>query len=99
LTSQREILSSVQRVTVTTDADWKIEYIDADVCVTEGRGRMVKGDLGGMVDVLGGLIFGGNGEYESLRGLSNAVLGLPEEKEGGMDEAVREALDLVQTKT
>jgi hypothetical protein len=60
---------------------------------------MVKGDLGGMVDVLGGLVFGGKGDYGSARGLSNAVLGLPEEKEGGMDEAVREALGPVQTKT
>ena len=89
LTSQKEILEAVQRVTGTTDADWRIETLDADAYIEEGKAKLARGELAGMVNVLGGMLFKGGmgGDYESVRGTSNAVLGLPQES---LDGAVRE---------
>ena len=57
----------------------------------KGRERVAKGDFGGTVNILGGMIFKGGmgGDYESVKGVSNEVLGLPKVT---LDEAVKEAL-------
>lgn len=90
-TSQREILDAVQRVTGTTDDDWAITTSDQKSYMAEGSARMAKGDFHGLANMLYGAVMGGGmgGDYESERGVSNAVLGLPEED---LDSAVRAAL-------
>jgi hypothetical protein len=97
LTSQKEILEAVQRVTGTSTSDWTIEDVDAEGYIQEGKQRVAKGDFGGTVNILGGMIFKGGmgGDYESVKGVSNEVLGLPKER---LDEAVREALGELATK-
>ena len=91
LTSQWEILEALERVTGTENKDWKIENIDAQKYIEEGREKLVKGDFGGMVNEPGGMIFKGGmgGDYESVKGVSNHLLGLPEEN---LDNAVRDTL-------
>ena len=89
--SQRDILSSVQRVTSTTDEDWKIEYADTQAWMDEGREKMSKGDFSGAVSLVYGNVLreGNGGDYEMTRGMSNATLGLEEEK---LDEVVQRTL-------
>jgi hypothetical protein len=91
LTSQREILDAVQRVTGTTDQDWTITNGDAKKFIEEGGAKMATGDFTGMVNLLYGAVMKGDmgGDYESVKGVSNGVLGLPKED---LDEAVRTAL-------
>jgi nucleoside-diphosphate-sugar epimerase len=90
-TCQREILDTVQRVTGTTDSDWAITASDQKSYMAEGAAKLAKGDFYGMANMLYGAVMGGGmgGDYESDRGVSNAVLGLPQED---LDSAVREAL-------
>ena len=89
--TQRDILSSVQRITGTTDTDWKIEQMGAQAWMDDGRERMAKGDfLGGMNLVYGNVFKEGNGgDYETSRGLSNGFLGLEKED---LDEVVGRTL-------
>lgn len=91
-TTQREILSAVQRVTNTTDADWEISYTEVQAFIDEGAVRMAEGDYMGMANVLYGYTMkeGAGGDYESVRGVSNELLGLPEED---LDESVENALN------
>jgi hypothetical protein len=91
LTSQKEILEAVQRVTGTSASDWTVEDVDAEVYIQEGKERVAKGDLGGTINILGGMVFKGGmgGDYESVKGVSNVLLGLPKVT---LDGAVKEAL-------
>jgi len=92
LISQREILSAVQRVTGTTDADWTIEHIDAQEFMDQGAEKLAKGDFMGTVNLLYGSTMkeGAGGNYESVRGVSNGVLRLPEED---LDESVKSIVE------
>jgi hypothetical protein len=80
-TTQREILSAVQRVTNTSDADWEISYTEIQAFIDEGAVKVAEGDYMGMANVLYGYTMkeGTGGDYEGVRGVSNEVLGLPEE--------------------
>lgn len=91
LTSQKEILEAVQRVTGTSTSEWTVENVDAEGYIQEGKARFAKGDFGGTVNILGGMVFKGGmgGDYESVKGVSNEVLRLPKVT---LDEAVKEAL-------
>jgi hypothetical protein len=91
LTSQKEILEAVQRVTGTSAEQWTVENVNADTYIQEGKERVAMGDFGGTVNILGGMIFKGGmgGDYESFKGVSNEALGLPRVT---LDEAVKEAL-------
>jgi hypothetical protein len=91
LTSQKEILEAVQRVTATSAEEWTVKDINAEDYIQEGKERVTKGDFGGTVNILGGMIFKGGmgGDYESVKGVSNEMLGLPK---ATLDEAVKEAL-------
>lgn len=90
-TSQREILDSVQRATGTSDESWTISHGDATAYIEEGRARMAQGDFYGVGNVIYGTVMGAGmgGDYESVRGVSNGALELPEEH---LDEAVRALL-------
>lgn len=91
LTSQKELLEAVQRVTRVPPSDWVVEDVDAEAYIREGKAMVAKGDFMGTVNILGGMIFKGGmgGDHESIRGVSNEILGLPKV---ALDEAVREAL-------
>ncbi len=98
LTSQEEILEAAMRVTGTSDEEWKVENVNARTYIEEGKAMLSKGDFRGMVNVLGGMVFKGGmgGDYESVKGISNEVLGLPKLE---LDDAVMEALGHVVKKT
>lgn len=97
LTSQKEVLEAVQRVTATSVSDWKIEDVDAEAYIAEGK-AMVEGDFRGTIKILGGMVFKGGmgGDYESVRGVSNEILGLPKVT---LDEAVEKVLGELAKKT
>ncbi|KAI9845858.1 MAG: hypothetical protein M1837_004539 [Sclerophora amabilis] len=92
LVSQRDILISVQRITGTTDNDWKIEYRDAGKYIQDGNERAMNGDYTGFIAAYFGLYFkeGMGGNFEG-KGVANSVLGLPENED--LDEAVKQALE------
>lgn len=79
------------RVTGTSAEEWAVEDIDAEGYIQEGKERVARGDFGGTVNIFGGMVFKGGigGDYESVKGVSNEVLGLPNVT---LDEAVSEAL-------
>lgn len=88
LTSQREILAAVQKVTKTTDADWTITHVDGQAWIDEGPAKLAKGDFSGMYNLVFGnaMTEGHGGDFESTKGVSNGVLGLPDES---LEDAVR----------
>jgi hypothetical protein len=88
LTSQREILNSVQKATGTTDKDWKIENMDVEEFIEEGRRMIASGEWMGVANLVYGATMkeGPGGDYESVRGVANEILGLEKED---LDECVR----------
>ncbi|KUJ19446.1 NAD(P)-binding protein [Mollisia scopiformis] len=92
--TQQEIFSAVQRVTGTTDADWKITRTDLQTWIDEGAEKLSKGQFMGMVNLLMGTTMqeGGGGDFESKRGPTNKILCLPEED---LDESVSKIVDKV----
>jgi hypothetical protein len=90
LTSQREILDAVQKLTKTTDADWSITHVGGSAWIDEGPAKIARGDFTGMYNIVYGITMteGRGGNYEATRGVSNAVLGLPEEN---LEETLKEA--------
>ncbi len=92
LVSQREILASAQRITGTSDADWTITHTDVQAFIDEGSALFAKGDMTGMLNlIIGNLVKeGAGGDYESVHGVSNAVLDLTEES---LDETAKALLE------
>jgi hypothetical protein len=90
-TTQQEILDAVQKATKTTESDWTITKLCAQSYVDQGNEKMARGDFSGMVDLLYAVMFkeGLGADYESVKGTSNEVLGLPKED---MVEVVRRIL-------
>ncbi|PVH78166.1 NAD(P)-binding protein [Cadophora sp. DSE1049] len=89
--SQRDILDSVQRATGSSDADWTITHTDVQDFIDEGPAKLAKGDMTAVLNLLIGSLAkeGLGGDYESTKGLSNAVLDLPKEN---LDETVKALL-------
>ena len=88
LTSQNEILASVQRVAGTKPEEWEVGHMAAQDHIQEGKDMIAKGNGFGSMNVLMGLLVSdGNGNYEEK--VINKELGLPEES---MDEVVKAAL-------
>jgi hypothetical protein len=90
--SQRDMLDSVHRVAGTTDKDWSIEYVNSKERVEQGLVQLKGGDRRGFVRAMYTRCFypNGDGDYESVRGLQNEILGLPRED---LDAATKEAID------
>ncbi|ROV91374.1 hypothetical protein VMCG_09683 [Cytospora schulzeri] len=89
---QKDMFESVKRVTGTTDADWKIEYVSSEERFREGQEAMKKGDMSGFPRQMYTRIFFPTGEGDHTRlGLADEALGLPKEDIG---EATKEALRL-----
>jgi hypothetical protein len=90
--NQREMLESVQRVTNTTEQDWKIEYRPIQEVNDEGMQRFQKGDFTGLMVVLYGRSFfkDNAGNTKLTRGLDSDKLGLPKED---LDEFTKIAVE------
>jgi len=87
--TQRDLLDSVQRVTGTKDADWKIETKNVEERTAEGWKRLKEGDHMGMVDLLYAAVMT-KGVGDQFRvGTENEALGLPKEN---LDDVVREVV-------
>jgi hypothetical protein len=92
--NQREMLDAVQRVTGTTDADWKISSTTAKERFENGQKRMLQGDRMGFAHALySRYFFPGEkaGLYGETEGLDNEKLGLSEED---LFEATKESVRL-----
>ncbi|KAF2685170.1 NAD(P)-binding protein [Lentithecium fluviatile CBS 122367] len=95
--NQREMLDAVQRVTGTTDKDWKMESTTAKERFDEGRMRMAQGERVGFAHALyARLFFPGEtaGLYGETHGLDNEKLGLPEED---LDEFTKESVKMAES--
>ena len=95
--SQHDMLASVQRVTGTSPADWKVSYKPGVEAVEEGHAGIRAGDYMKAVDVLYGTNFlpGKGGDYAVTKGTANEALGLPEES---LDEATKVAVKQAEAK-
>ncbi|RHZ72408.1 hypothetical protein CDV55_108747 [Aspergillus turcosus] len=95
LVSQRDMFESWKRVTGDKDEDWTIEYEPSAERYQRGVERMQKGDRRGFAQALYARVFypNGGGDYESKRGLDNAVLGLPRED---LDERTKHAKEMLE---
>lgn len=88
LVSQKDMFESVKRVTGTTDSQWEISYENSTDRYNNGVEAWNEGDIGGFVRYMYTAVFFPNsgGDYSTLKGLQNDVLGLPEED---LDEATK----------
>lgn len=94
--NQREMLDSVQRVTGTSDKDWQIGSEPAQQRYERGLGDFKQGKITGFVQALYSRVFykgRGGGDYETVRGLDNAKLGLPRED---LDVETKNAIDMIK---
>jgi len=91
LTSQREILDVVQKSTETTNTDWSIMSTDGQTWIDDGPGKIARGDFTEMFNIAYGntMTEGFGGNYEAAKGVSNGVLGLPEES---VEDTLREVI-------
>jgi hypothetical protein len=89
--SQKDMLDSVLRVTGDSIDDWTVTKEPATERYTAGVEAMMKGDRVGFARMMYTRVFypDGNGDYETSRGTSNALLGLPKED---LDEATKAAI-------
>ena len=86
--SQRDVLTSVQRVTGTTDADWTINHADSGKAVEEGLQELAKGRFDPRPLFVSLFREGMSGAFQGKE-IANAKLGL---KGLDVDEEVRKAL-------
>jgi hypothetical protein len=94
--SQKDMLESVLRVTGDKIDDWTVTKEPAKERYTQGIEAMQKGDRGGFVRMMYTRVFypDGCGDYETNKGVSNEVLGLPKED---LDEATKVAIARSET--
>ena len=80
----------------TTDKDWEITSEPTAQRYKDGVEEMQKGQMTGSVKVMYTRTFYPNsdGDFESSKGLSNDVLGLPKEDLG---ETTKRAVDMVES--
>lgn len=94
--SQRDMLDSLNRVLETTDKDWTIDFEPTDVRFKRGLAELQNGNaMVGFPTASYARIFypEGAGDFESRWGLSNKLLGLPEEH---LDEATKRVVEMVE---
>lgn len=96
LLSQRDMFASALRVTGTKEEDWSINYEDAEARYARGKGMLEKGEMVGFgLGMYARSFFNdGVGDYETVKGLSNELLGLPVEDldvctRGAVERAVK----------
>ena len=86
--NQREMFDSVKRITGTNDADWTITHESTVERYGSSKTSILQGDNHAFVKFL----YGG-GDFESIRGLDNDILGLPSEE---LDPATSVAIAMGQ---
>jgi len=93
--SQRDMLDSIHRVKGTTDKDWEITFEPTNQRYKNGLDEMKKGIMTGFAKAMYSRVFypTGDGDYETTRGLSNELLGLPKED---LDEATKRAVEMAE---
>ncbi|KAL2678365.1 hypothetical protein Neosp_009111 [[Neocosmospora] mangrovei] len=89
--SQRDVLESVKRVTVTTDDEWKVTYQPATERYEEGMEELGQGNQMGFYKAMFARVFYANGDADFEP--DNKLLGLPEEN---IDEATRKAIGMAK---
>lgn len=90
IVSQKDMLESVERVTGTTDSDWKIVHQTSAERVESGQADMMAGQRVGFIRKMYSRVFfpTGEGNFENL--LDNEVLGLPKED---LDKCTKAAIE------
>ncbi|KAK6379294.1 hypothetical protein LTS17_006212 [Exophiala oligosperma] len=93
LISQKDIFASVLRVTGTTEKDWTVTYEDAHERYKAGVSELQSGNMDGFPKLLYARVFwrGGGGDFESVKGTSNDLLGLPKED---LDDRTKAAIEM-----
>ena len=96
LVNQKDMWESLMRVTGTKESDWTVKYEDVEERYKRGIEMLQKGDRTGFGIAMYARDFfpDGSGAYETTRGLSNELLGLPKEN---LDEFAKIAVDRVNT--
>jgi hypothetical protein len=94
LASQRDILDSLHRCLGTEDTDWEVVREGSNERTEKAVGELAKGDFGAFARALYTRVFypNGDGDFESMRGLDNEVLGLERE---GLDWATGKVLEMI----
>ena len=96
LISQTDMFESWKRITGDKGEDWSIDYEPSDERYKKGKERLQQtGDKTGFGQLLYARVFypNGGGDYESIRGLDNSLLGLPEED---LDERTKIAKGMLE---
>ncbi|QIW98074.1 hypothetical protein AMS68_003592 [Peltaster fructicola] len=90
--SQRDMLSSILRVTGDEESEWTIKKVSAHQRVAAAQKAAQQGDRFAYVHIMYTRIFykDGNGDFEKLGKLQNAALNLPDED---IDEATAVAIE------
>lgn len=93
LLNQRDMFDSVLRVTGTSEKDWTIKHENSKERFQEGVAQFKQGNMEGFVKLLYTRVFyqDGSGDFQTSKGLSNELLGLPEED---LDERTKVAIDM-----
>lgn len=93
--NQREMFDSVKRVTGTNDADWTITHESTVERYRSSKTSIMRGDNHAFVKFLYSRTFypNGGGDFESIHGLDNDILGLPSEE---LDPATSVAIAMGQ---
>lgn len=93
---QRDMLDSIHRVTGTTDKDWEITFEPTDQRRKHGLDELKNGVMTGFAKALYSRSFypNGDGDFESSRGLTNDLIGLPKDD---LDEATKRAVEMVES--
>ncbi|CAF9907895.1 MAG: hypothetical protein HETSPECPRED_007931 [Heterodermia speciosa] len=94
--SQRDMLDSIHRVTGSTDSDWEIKREPTKQRYQDGLDEIQKGLRNGFAKALyaRGFFPDGSADFETTRGLTNEVLGLPTDD---LDEATKRAVEMVES--
>ncbi|KAL8758448.1 MAG: hypothetical protein Q9184_003923 [Pyrenodesmia sp. 2 TL-2023] len=94
--SQRDMLESLNRVLGTGEGDWEIRRQGTVDRMKEGREELGRGETTGFVKTMYSRVFfqSGEGDYEGRKGVSNGILGLPEES---LDEATARVVQMVES--
>lgn len=92
--SQRDVLDSLHRVLGTTDRDWTIDSEPTEQRFKRGLDELKTGNRLGFptASYARGFYPNGDGDFGSKWGLSNRLLGLPQED---LDEATKRAVKMV----
>ena len=91
--SQKDMFESVLRVTKTGEADWKVEYEDAEARYKRGGELFAQGKMEGYAMMLYARSFYKDSGMEIQALLNNEELGLPRED---FDEATRVAVEMAK---